>query len=146
MSDCTDLPARLRDLAQAILGPSEVFLAYAHGSRIHGRATSRSDLDIGYYAGGYPGATSLPLEEELRIEDRFAQSLGIETDFRGLARAPLEVRGRVLEQGVRIYCADDVARVNLERDLLSRWHDWKPSCLKLHEQRLGQLARLRHHG
>ncbi len=62
-------------------------------------------------------------------------------DLRDLGEAPLELRGRVLEEGIRIYCSDEVARVNLERDLLGCYHDCKPAFERMHEQRLKAFAR-----
>jgi hypothetical protein len=46
----------------------------------------------------------------------------------------------VLEEGVRVYSGDDVERVGLERDTLSRYHDYKDVFLLMHEIRLRQTA------
>ena len=56
------------------------------------------------------------------------------------ASAPLALRGRVLEEGRRIYCSDEVARVNLECDLLSRYFDYKPELEALRRLRLAAMA------
>ena len=66
--------------------------------------------------------------------------MGLEVDLRNLAEAPLELRGRVLEDGVRVYSGDDVARVELERELLGRYHDYKDVFQRMHEVRLRALA------
>jgi hypothetical protein len=66
--------------------------------------------------------------------------MGIEVDLRDLAGASLEFRGRVLEEGARIYSADDVARVALERELLGRYHDYKDIYRRMHHERLRSLA------
>ena len=50
-STLTELIAACGPLASEIFGGTPVFLAYAFGSRVHGRAHPGSDLDIGYYAG-----------------------------------------------------------------------------------------------
>jgi len=60
--------------------------------------------------------------------------------LRGLAGTGLEERGRVLERGVRIYSSDELARVSLERDLLTQWLDWKPAADALHAERLRAIA------
>jgi predicted nucleotidyltransferase len=141
MSPAPDqLVARLREAAQAAFDGTGVFLAYAHGSRVHGRPRADSDLDVAYYAGGYPGTVRLPIEEELRLAAELGCALGLEVDLRPLAGAPLDVRGRVLERGARVYCSDDVARVNLERELLTRWLDWKPAVEKMVEERMRAFA------
>jgi len=127
--------------ATAVLEPTEVFLAYAFGSRISGRPGPESDLDIGYYLNDFRRHPPLPICREMDLADRLSKHLGLEVDLRDLGRAPLEVRGRVLEQGVRIYCSDEVQRVNLERDLLSRYLDYKDIFRRMHDLRLEQFAR-----
>ena len=141
MSEAPDqLVARLREAARAAFDGTEVFLAYAHGSRVHGRPRADSDVDVAYYAGGYPGTLRLPLEKELRLAARLGRAVGLEVDLRGLAGTGLEERGRVLERGVRIYSSDELARVSLERDLLTQWLDWKPAADALHAERLRAIA------
>ncbi|HEU4368816.1 MAG TPA: hypothetical protein VFV05_11395 [Methylomirabilota bacterium] len=68
--------------------------------------------------------------------------MGIAVDLRNLAEAPLELRGRVLEAGTRIYSGDDPQRVALERYVLAHYHDHKETFAIMHKTRLRQLARL----
>ena len=133
--------AELAEAATAVFEPSAIFLAYAYGSRISGRPRPESDLDVGYYLSGFPAAEVLTIREEMVLALRLSDRLGTEVDLRNLADATLELRGRVLEEGVRIYCRDNVARVNLERDLLGRYHDYKESFRRMHEISLRQFAR-----
>ena len=140
MDQAEQLAAEVAQKARAVFDDSPVFLAYIHGSRVHGRPREDSDLDVGYYLEGYPSAEPLLLEE-LALEARLCEVLGKPVDLRDLGRAPLEFRGRVLEEGLRIYCRDEVARVNLERDLLSRYHDCKEDFRRMHETQLRQYAR-----
>lgn len=128
--------------ATAVFESTDVFLAYAFGSRISGRPRPESDLDIGYYLDNFRRHPPLPIRKEMELADRLSRRLSLEVDLRDLGRAPLEVRGRVLEQGVRIYCRDEVQRVNLERDLLSRYLDYKDTFRRMHDLRLKQFARL----
>jgi hypothetical protein len=58
----------------------------------------------------------------------------------GLAEAPLEFRGAVLEEGIRVYSGDESLRVDLEADLLSRYHDYKDVFRRTHKERLAALA------
>jgi uncharacterized protein len=81
----------------------------------------------------------------MKLADRLSKRLGLEVDLRNLGRAPLEFRGRILEQGIRIYCSDEVQRVGLERDLLSRYLDYKDTFRRMHDARLEQFARLGFH-
>jgi predicted nucleotidyltransferase len=134
------LVTRLRAAAERLFRTGPVLAAYAYGSRISGCPRPTSDLDIGYYLQGYRLGQVLPLREELRLASALSDDVGLEVDLRNLADAPLEVRGRVLEEGVRIYSGDDVARVELERDLLARYHDYKEVFQRMHETRLRALA------
>jgi predicted nucleotidyltransferase len=132
--------ARLRGAAGRLFPGSPVLAAYAYGSRVWGRPRPTSDVDVGYYLAGYRSGQSLSLREELLLASALSDEVGLEVDLRNLAGAPLDVRGRVLEEGVRIYSGDDVARVGLERDLLGRYHDYKDAFRRMHELRLRALA------
>ena len=89
---------------------------------------------------GYRSGQLLSLREELQLASALSDAVGLEVDLRNLADAPLELRGRVLEEGVRIYSGDDARRVELERDLLGRYHDYKEVFRRMHEERLRALA------
>ena len=131
---------QIRSAAQRVFEGTPVFLAYAYGSRIAGSPSPKSDLDIGYYAGDPPGRGDVSLREEMTLLDKLSRELGLEVDLRNLGPAPLELRGQVLETGVRIYSSDEVRRVGLERDLLGRYHDAKEMFRRLHEERLRSIA------
>jgi predicted nucleotidyltransferase len=127
-----------REAAKVVFGDSSVVLAYVFGSRVAGGARPDSDLDVGYYLpSAHPG---LDLHEELLLEARLGWALKADVDLRNLRRAGLELRGRALEEGARLYCADPVFRVNLERDLLCFYHDYKPIFRAMHEERLRKQA------
>jgi len=108
-----------------VFAGTPIYLAYAYGSRIHGTPRAGSDMDIAYYAD--PGRESLleRFEHALAFEVELSKRTGLSVDLRDLGRAPLELRGRVMVEGARIYCSDPVKRVNLERDTLSRYQDYK---------------------
>lgn len=125
---------------QAVFEPTDIVLAYAYGSRVHGNARPDSDLDIGYYQNDFRRHPPMPLQAELDLAGQLSKQLGIEVDLRDLGQAPLEWRGRVLEDGVRIFCRDEVQRVNLERDLLAQYLDQKDSFRRMHELRLQRFA------
>jgi predicted nucleotidyltransferase len=134
-----DFLSRLRSAAAQVFHGHRVLAAYAFGSRIHGRPRQESDLDIGYYL--FPGQDPLPVGREMTMAADLSVVLGLEVDLRSLDRAPLETRGRILEEGVRIYSGDDVARVSLERSTLSFYHDYKDVFRHMHEVRLKNRAR-----
>lgn len=113
---------------------------YAFGSRVSGRPRANSDLDVGYCLRGYQHGEQLPLREEMLLAADLSAEVGIRVDFRNLADSPLELRGKVLEDGVRIYSGHDAERVALERDLLSRYHDYKDTFRRMHRIRLRRFA------
>ena len=95
---------------------------------------------MGYYSVGYRTGDSLTLSVEMLLASDLSDAVGLEVDLRNLADAPLELKGRVLEEGVRIFSGDDVERVALERDLLARYHDYKETYRGMHELRLRRAA------
>ena len=126
--------------AQRAFQGGPILVAYAFGSRVSGRPFPESDLDVGYYLCGYRRGETLPFGEEMRLAGEISTAIGREVDLRNLADAPLEFRGRVLEEGTRIYSTQDAERVALERELLGRYHDYKDEFLRMHEIRLRRVA------
>jgi len=125
---------RLRSVAATCFSRYDVLAAYAYGSRVSGRPRPDSDLDIGYYP--LPGARVLTLREEMALAAKLTESIGLGVDVRNLAEAPLELRGAILEDGVRIYASNEALRVDLEAGLLARYHDYKEIFRRMHEERL----------
>jgi predicted nucleotidyltransferase len=130
----------LRSAAERLFQGGALLAAYGYGSRLSGHPRPGSDVDVGYYLKGYRAGQFLSLREELRLASALSHAVGLEVDLRNLADAPLELRGRVLEEGVRVYSGDEVARVELERGLLGRYHDYKDVFRHMHEVRLRALA------
>lgn len=135
---------KLRRCLEAVVGTAfsgrGFLVAYAFGSRVSGRPRRDSDLDVGYYLLGYREGEKLPLREELLLAADLSEAVGVEVDLRDLADAPLELRGRALEEGVRIYSGDEAARVALEVSVLSRYHDAKEGLQRTHDLRLAKTA------
>ena len=135
-----DILARLTAAARLLFPGRRVLAAYAFGSRVSGRPRPDSDLDVGYYLREYQQGETLPIAEEMLLATQLSEAAGVEIDLRNLGAASLEFRGRVLEDGIRIFEADPAARVALERDLLARYHDYKPVFERMHERRLRAIA------
>jgi hypothetical protein len=76
----------------------------------------------------------------MRLAEGLSAAVGYPVDLRSLAEAPLELRGRVLEDGVRIFSGHDVERVALERDTRGRYHDYKEEFSRMHAIRLRRVA------
>jgi predicted nucleotidyltransferase len=148
MEDTNDTPgildaaARMRLCAAAasVFARVPVLVAYAYGSRVHGRPRPGSDLDVGYFHCGHRNGVTLSMREEARLASALSDAVGMDVDLRDLGAAPLELRGRVLEDGIRVYSADEAERVALERYILAHYHDYKDTFRRMHELRLRRLA------
>jgi predicted nucleotidyltransferase len=134
------LVTRLRHAAERLFASHSVLAAYVFGSRVSGTPRPDSDLDIGYYLAGFHRGDRLPIAEEMHLAAKLSDAIGLPVDLHDLGHAPLELRGRVLEDGIRVYSGDPAARVGLERDLLARYHDYKGIFQRMHEVRLRALA------
>lgn len=132
--------ARVTEAAARLLPRHRVLAAYAFGSRVSGRPRPDSDLDLGYYLDRREEGETLSIAEEMQLAERLSVSVGLDVDLRNLGDASLELRGRVLEEGVRVFDADPSRRVALERDLLARYHDYKPELERMHARRLRTIA------
>ena len=117
-----------------------IFLAYAYGSRVYGTPDRDSDLDVGYYLSPSYDRRDLPMLDQMLLEDGLSNAIGVSVDLRNLAEAPLELRGRALVEGVRVYCCMERQRVALETSLLARYHDYKPTLDAMHGERLAAFA------
>jgi predicted nucleotidyltransferase len=134
----TESLQRLRSAAAEVFANGPVLVAYAYGSRVSGRTRADSDLDVGYYV--TPGSGPLPVKDEMIMAAELSDRLGVDVDLRALDDAPLELRGRILEEGIRIYSGNDVDRVSLERATISFYHDYKDVFRRMHEVRLQARA------
>jgi predicted nucleotidyltransferase len=134
------LRQKLESAAAGLFRTCDAIAAYAYGSRVSGQPRPDSDLDVGYYLRGFREGRSLTLAEEMHLASLLSEATGVDVDLRNLADAPLELRGRVLEEGIRIFSGDDIERVGLERDLLGRYHDYKEVFQRMHEIRLKSIA------
>lgn len=137
------LLGRLEEAAARAFAGLPVAAAYAYGSRVSGRPRPDSDLDVGYRLTSRAGGAALPLASELQVAAVMSEAIGLEVDLRSLDEAPLELRGRVLEEGRRIHDGDPVERVAFERNTLARYHDYKSEFAAMHELRFKSVARRR---
>jgi predicted nucleotidyltransferase len=120
-----------------VLADAGVRVAYLFGSRASNRHRATSDADIAVL-----GAARLDLLERERLADRLRNILAVpDVDLVILEEAPLELRGRVVQEGRTIYAADPAERVNFEVRSRSEYFDFLP-VLREHTSRyLRQVAR-----
>jgi len=131
---------QLRAAAQKILDHERILVAYAHGSRISGTPRPDSDLDVGYFVRRGARGKEISLKEELGWGVRLTDALGVEVDLRSMERAPLDVKGRTLVYGVRVFSSNEEERVDFERDTLGDYFDYKDVYEKMRGDRLKAMA------
>ena len=114
------------DGAVAALREAGVVVAYLFGSRAAGRHRPDSDADVAVVL--TDPSVDLPLVVEAQLAERLAQALGVaRVDLTVAARAPLELRSRVVREGRVLFSDDEAARVRFEVDTQSRWFDVEPA-------------------
>ena len=119
-----------------VLAEAGVQFAYLFGSRATGRHRPDSDADIVIMPG-----QPLDLLAEASLADRLAQALQVPAvDLLDLRRAPLVVRGRVLQEGRLLYSADEPGRVAFEVRTHSEYFDFLPTQRALRDQFLRRVA------
>jgi predicted nucleotidyltransferase len=113
-------------VAAVMAGVPEVAAAYVFGSVARGKATPRSDLDVGV----------VYRQRGSDVHDRLATSLAVElaraTGFEEIDIVDLEAQGsifahRVLCDGIRAYEGDRTRRVDFESETIVRALDFMPT-------------------
>jgi predicted nucleotidyltransferase len=119
-----------------VLAAGGVRFAYLFGSRAIGRHRPTSDADIAIMPG-----RPLDLLAEAGLADRLAQALQVPAvDLVDLRRAPLGLRGRVLEEGRLLYSTDEPGRVAFEVRTRSEYFDFLPTQRAHRDQFLRRVA------
>lgn len=128
----------LRQAASACFAGEPVAFAYLFGSHARGRALGRSDIDVAVHLA--PGTSVDALALRLRLAGALERETGLSpVEVVVLDEAPLSLAGRIREDGLQIFCRDDVARVRYESRIGRVYHDFR-----IHEERSAaeRLARL----
>ncbi|MGH3869056.1 MAG: type VII toxin-antitoxin system MntA family adenylyltransferase antitoxin [Pseudonocardiaceae bacterium] len=119
-----------------VLATAGIRFAYLFGSRATGRHRPDSDADIAIM----PGAP-LDLLAEAAVADQLAQALQVPAvDLVDLRRAPLRLRGRVLEEGRLLYSSDEPGRVAFEVRTRSEYFDFLPTQRAHRDEFLRRVA------
>jgi predicted nucleotidyltransferase len=118
----------LREVVGRVLSESpEIAAVYAFGSRVAGRPLPSSDLDLAFVAREDADLSADPLLAE-RLTARVAAELrtSVEIDGHLADRLPLNVRGRVVTEGVLLYEAAPELRVEFETSTRRLYFDFLP--------------------
>jgi len=131
----------LREALPRALAEYPVDVAYVFGSVARGTITPFSDVDVALTL-----CESLPpferLNLELEIEAAIEDASGLTgLDVRIINEAPLLVRGRIVQEGVRLYERDHAQRVAFEVYTRKRYFDFEPVARRLQAAFLDKIHR-----
>jgi len=122
------------NLTESIFKQYPVQIAYFHGSAAQNRNTKLSDIDIAIVV-DYQVDSKQYLNIELELSVALENKTGLkDLDVRIINLAPLEVKGKVLEEGLLVFSADEEKRVAFETYTRDRYFDFKPIANYMHHQ------------
>jgi predicted nucleotidyltransferase len=97
-----------------------------YGSYATGYTHPYSDLDVGIYLEPDAIETALNTELDISLDIDKAMDHIIETEVRAINNLPLAFTGRILTEGILIYCKDEEARVEFEVQTRKQYFDFLP--------------------
>ncbi|MGA2929027.1 MAG: nucleotidyltransferase domain-containing protein [Solirubrobacteraceae bacterium] len=121
---------------ERILADAGVQFAYLFGSRATATARPTSDADVAIMPSG-----ELTLLGRERLAAAIADKMHVpDVDLVLLDRAPLELRGRVVQEGRLLYSADEPARVAFEVRTRAEYFDFLPTLRALQRSYIAHIA------
>ena len=135
-----EIKGNIFDIAADVFSDTQVLFAYLYGSYAVGQAHPFSDLDIGIYVPRLSQREKLDLEMTLALEIDKKLQQGPASDVRIINSLPLAVAGKVITEGVLIYCRDDEARIDYETIIRSAYFDFLPFIHNYQRTYLEQIA------
>jgi hypothetical protein len=136
----TEIKNKISDIATDVFRDTQVLFAYLYGSYAVDQAHRFSDLDIGIYVPRLSQREKLDLEMALALKLDEKLQIGPSSDVRILNSLPLAVAGKIITEGVLIYCRDDKARVDYETIIRCAYFDFLPFIINYQRTYLAQIA------
>jgi len=132
---------RLREILPSVLVYYPVDVAYVYGSVARGTVLPFSDVDVALVLSeNLPAYERLMLEFDIEAAIEDASGLtGL--DVRAINQAPLMVRGKVVQEGTRLYERDRARRVAFEVQTRKRYFDFAPVARRLQAAFLDKVRR-----
>ena len=132
---------RLREILPSVLVEYPVDVAYVYGSVARGTVTPFSDVDVALVL-----SESLPPYERLNLEFEIEAAIEdtaglVGLDVRAINEAPLLVRGRIVQEGMRLYEREHARRVAFEVYTRKRYFDFAPVARRLQAAFLDKIHR-----
>ena len=120
----TEIKKNISNIATDVFRDTQVLFAYMYGSYAVDQAHPFSDLDIGIYVPRLFQREKRDLEMTLALEIDKKIKKGPASDVRIMNSLPLAVAGKIITDGVLIYCRDDKARVDYETIIRCAYFDF----------------------
>lgn len=136
------IAAELQRILSATCRPG-LLAAYLFGSHATGRAHRESDVDVGILLDRSRHATSRArFDERVRLSAWLSGALGQRAvDVVVLDDAPPLLARRIVNEGQRLFCADEAADHAFRRDVQLRAADLEPFLRRMRALKLAALAR-----
>ena len=135
-----EIIATLENALPAACEGLNVVAAYLFGSWARGESRDDSDVDIGFFLPRKDPAIGKYTPPDVVLEQRLSRNTSLPLEVHLLNQAPLAITGRVMEEGVLVYCGDEAARVRLEVAIRGQYLGFKPAIEELHRVRLKAFA------
>ena len=135
-----EIRRKIFDIAADVFRDTQVLFAYLYGSYAVDQAHPFSDLDIGIYVPRLSQREKLDLEMMLALEIDKKLKQGPASDVRIINSLPLAVAGKIITEGLLIYCRDDDARIDYETIIRSAYFDFLPFIRNYQRTYLEQIA------
>ncbi len=127
-------------IAVDVFRDTQVPFSYLCGSYAGDQAHPFSDLDIGIYVSQLTQREKLDLEMALGLEIDKKLKQGPANDVRIINSPPLAVAGKIITEGLLLYCRDDEARIDFETIIRSAYFDFLPISHNYQRTYLEQIA------
>ena len=129
----------LLEIAPNIFKGRKIIFAFLYGSVAVDQFHRFSDLDIAVYTQQLSPEESrkLELDLSLEIDDRLDDAP--ESDVRVMNALPLSITGKIVTEGILIYCEDEEQRVEYETNTRMAYFDFFPQIISYQQTYLKQL-------
>ena len=118
--------AKMLTIAPEIFKKRNILFAYLYGSIALGQSHRFSDMDIGVYIKEIPQDEFRRLELTLALEIDEKLKDSPESDVRIMNHLPLAINGKIVTEGILIYCEDDKQRIEFETNTRMAYFDFHP--------------------
>ncbi len=130
MNNLTLTPKQIKEAllskASGLFKNQPVLCAYLFGSYAAGLVHPFSDIDIAIYVEDHALQNSLEIELSMSLQIDQKLNCQAKSEVRIINNLPLTITGKIVTEGIRIYSADEIERVNFETFVLSAYFDFRP--------------------